>query len=534
MAAPRAGATVAAIVERAPGRPALAVGGRTWCYGELIERASGISARCAEGDAGPHGLVALLAYRSFTAYAGVLAAHLGGCGYVPLNPKFPAARTQSMFLQSGTGTVVVGLEAAAVLLALLDSVPRGLTVIGPEIADFGDLPGRYGGHRFVPAGDIAARTVPSPRPIRAGQAAYLLFTSGSTGRPKGVPVSFSNLDSYVDYVAGRYGIAETDRASQCFDMTFDLSAHDMFVTWAGGGCLLPLPDAALLAPARFIRDHALTVWFSVPSTAMLMARARTLMPGVFPSLRLSFFCGEPLPVASAAAWSAAAPGSRVVNLYGPTEATIAIAEYEWRGQASEAESRYGTVPIGTVFATQQACVVEGEGGARSPAPRGELYLSGSQVTAGYLNDAAKTAEHYGRLPGRGDTLWYRTGDIVERREDGCMFFVGRKDDQVKINGFRVELQEIDGALRAAAGTDLAVGIAWPRDNGAPRGIVACLGGEVRASDDAILGECRRLLPPYMQPARIVRLPMLPLNANGKIDRRALQSLLDEERRAAAS
>jgi amino acid adenylation domain-containing protein len=521
--------TLRAILRQPAEQPALAIDGRLLSYGELLRRASAIAEHFDGSDVGLHRVVALLACRSVTAYAGVLAAHIGGIGYVPLNPRFPVGRSQSMLSQSKTRTIVVGREGGAILAELIETAEEPCTIIGTDV-DFGDMPSHFRRHRFISIDSELPTSVLEAEPTEPDATAYLLFTSGSTGTPKGVSVSVSNLDSYVAYVRERYAFGRHDRVSQVFDPTFDLSVHDMFVTWSSGACLYPLPDVALGSPARFIRENNLTVWFSVPSLAMLMARARTLRRDAFPSLRLSLFCGEPLPVATTTQWSLAAPNSKIVNLYGPTEATIAASAYEWLGEVSVAESRQHLVPLGWIFPSQHSLVIDAQGASIDGAGRGELCLGGTQVAHGYLDDPEKTAQRFFDSNGRSRVRWFRTGDLVERRVDGCLFFLGRIDDQVKVNGYRIELLEIDAVLRRVAGTDMAVAVVWPYDHEQSKGLVGCIAGGTNKDVLAMLGECRRTLPSYMIPTRIVLLEALPLNANGKIDRRALQAILDRDAR----
>ena len=197
--------------------------------------------------------------------------------------------------------------------------------------------------------------------------AYLLFTSGSTGTPKGVLVNQGNVTSYLDYVGPRYAINADDRCSQNFDLTFDLSVHDLFVCWDAGATLCPYPEQ-YLAPVSIINEKDLTVWFSVPSVVKFASKLGLLEPGAFPSLRLSLFCGEALSARLATLWEQAAPHSIVENIYGPTEATIAISHYRWDPVRSPRECPRGIVPIGWIFEGQQCCIVDD---ALSPLPAGE-------------------------------------------------------------------------------------------------------------------------------------------------------------------
>ena len=328
----------------------------------------------------------------------------------------------------------------------------------------------------------------------------------------------------MEYAKTRFRFHENDRCSQNFDLTFDLSVHDLFVCWDAGATLVPYSEQTL-TPATLIDEKELTCWFSVPSVAMFASKVGLLTPGAFPTLRWSLFCGEALSASLAEAWQQAANNSVVENLYGPTEATIAITWYRWNSQTSPAECVSGLVPIGWPFDGQQICAVNDNGEVVPTGETGELCLGGSQVTRGYLNDPEKTAKSFVKLPHTGDQLWYRTGDLVRMDDRGCAYYLGRRDFQVKISGYRVELQEIDLVLRQASKTELAVAIPWPLSEGSASGIVGVVSGADPASDQEVIKACQQRLPRYMVPARIYHFDQLPLNVNGKIDRGKITEML---------
>lgn len=515
-------------VERFPAHPALFVDGECLSYLDLRQVAGKITSAILQHEETPFPLGAIWAYRSKTAYAGLLGTLAAGKGYVPLNPKFPVERTRRMLLLSGCTVVVVGHECFSQLPELLSAVDRPLTVILPDVSDAGNLPADYPQHRFVLSKNLSEAGDFSSWPVRdPAMPAYLLFTSGSTGDPKGVPISQGNVQSYVQYICDRYEVSERDRFSQEFDLTFDLSVHDMFVCWSRGACLYCVPDKSVMAPAKFIRDHQLTMWFSVPSVVGLLARMRLLSPSCLPSLRYSLFCGEPLSAAYAHLWQEAASNSFLENLYGPTETTIAITHYRWDRMNSPGACLNGIVPIGWPFERQHCRVVDQEGNMVPIGTAGELCLSGSQVTYGYWNNPQKTSEQFVRLPNAGDMLWYRTGDLVKQGPNGCLYYLGRIDHQVKIRGYRVELQEIEATLRKACGTEQVVSVAWPVKDGSADGVVAFVAGVEALDQDRILAYCSQVLPDYMVPKKIYVRDELPLNPNGKIDRNRLAALLKD-------
>ncbi len=506
-----------------PSRPALELRDLSFTYEQLWSYAGKVTAGLRDSFDPSEKVVAVLADRSIAAYGGILGVLGSGCGYVPLNPKFPLERTLVMLQASGCKTLVVGKECAAVLESLLPRLDTPLTIIAPDLGWHPEKKS-WSPHRLIAARELVKIADPRDPLVEGDDTAYLLFTSGSTGMPKGVAVSQSNAVAYMEYAAKRFGFNHEDRCSQNFDLTFDLSVHDLFTCWDAGATLCPYAQQTL-TPASLVDELKLTVWFSVPSVAMFATKLGLLQPGAFPTLRWSLFCGEALSSTLAAAWQRAANHSILENLYGPTEATIAITYYRWDSETSPAESPRGVVPIGWPFEGQKVCTVDENLTPVPPGGTGELCLAGSQVTSGYWNDAEKTAASFVRLEHSADQVWYRTGDLVRQDDRGCLFYLGRRDFQVKIKGYRVELQEIDLVLREAAHTELAVAIPWPLSEGSASGIVGVLSGCDPANDRQTLSACNTKLPRYMVPTRLYHFPQIPLNVNGKIDRGKIVEML---------
>ncbi len=514
--------------ERFAARPALWVDGQNFTYTDILQKSAALSAAITKYELDRQPLAALFASRSATAYTGLLGVLGSGKGYVPLNPKFPLERTRSMLLLSACTTLIAGKEAASQLGKLLANVHRQMTVILPDVAADDELVSDLPQHRFVFAGDIpTAGEFPDTAGVAPDDIMYLLFTSGSTGVPKGVPIHHSNVRAYVEYICDRYDVTEEDRFSQSSDLTFDLSVHDLFVCWERGACLFVIPERSVIAPAKFIREHNLTMSLLVPSVIGLLSRMKLMAANSFPSLRCSLFCGEPLPANYARLWQEAAPNSAIENLYGPTETTIAITHYRWDPQLSPAECVNGIVPIGVPFDGERVCVIDPDRNTLPPGESGELCLSGLQVTTGYWNNPAKTGEQFIQLKDTGDSLWYRTGDLVRQDKFGCLTYLGRIDHQIKVRGYRVELQEIEAVIRGVCGTDQVVSLPWPVHDGSADGVVAFIAGTTALDLNRILNSCSELLPDYMVPKNIYTIAELPLNANGKVDRPSLSKLLEE-------
>ncbi len=492
--------------DRHPDRPAIELGGESWTYAALREQALAIAVSLQQGrnDEGPP-LTAILMDRSLAGYAGILGILASGHGYVPMLPGLPTERIVTMLERSGVRTLVVDAAGQRVLEPVLAALDRPLRIIEAE----------------APTASAADWRRPEVGPE---DVAYLLFTSGSTGTPKGVAVAHRNIQHFLEVVESRYGLRETDRFTHLFEITFDLSLFDLFAAWRVGGCVCVPDGRQRLLPVQYVNDLGLTIWFSVPSAALLMKEMRVLAPGAMPGLRHALFCGEALPVSVAEAFATAAPAATLENIYGPTEVTLACTGHRWT-EASETQAEHGVVPIGQAFPGLSARVVDEDLHEVAPGETGELLMAGPQVALGYWQDPERTAAAFLVPPGT-EERHYRTGDRVRRPKEpgGPLTFLGRADGQIKLRGHRVELGEIEAAIQAAAGLDAAVAIGWPRTDAGPTGIVAFV-ATAEIDERAVLEQVAQRLPRYMIPRELVRLDAFPLNANGKIDRKALLAQL---------
>lgn len=474
-------------LRHAPEALALDVPEGRFTYAELAAGAGSLSLKLRDAE-GP--FVGLFASRSFGAYAGLLGIVHASKGYVPLNPQLPVERLKRMAEGAGLRVLVTDrahAEAAQAFAMSLD--PRPQVVVATE------------------ATTVSVAPLPGPH-------AYMLFTSGSTGRPKGVPIGHGQVLTYVEHMTALLDARPGDRFTQLFELSFDLSVHDLFVCWSVGGTLLVPGSEQLMAPARYMQERHAQHWFSTPSTALLLERLRLLRPGAFPDLRTVCFCGEALPAALARAFQAAAPKARVFNLYGPTEATIAITAYELPAEGGK--ERRGIVPIGRPFPTASIMI----------SAEGELLLGGPQLAEGYWNDAERTARAFVVPPGQVD-VYYRTGDRVEPDADGDLYFVERLDDQVKVRGHRIELQEVAGVLRSVAGAAFVEVLPHPVRDGIAQGLHAFLPNELEEQALALRSACEERLPAVARPT-LHFIAALPLSPSGKADRSALRTLLEAQ------
>lgn len=488
-------------------RPALTVDGETWTYARFVAAASSLAAALRAGAAGEESpATAFMAQRNVSSYVAVLACLMAGHAWVPVNVEHPDARNLAVLRKSKARLMVCGGRAEAAFEAMFAKAP--VTQPALDLVKCSDS--RAGWPERFAAPEM-------PFEIAADSRAYVLFTSGSTGEPKGVPITHGALTGYIDAALALMPTGPEDRFSQTFELTFDLSIHDMMLAWCSGAHLIVATKAELTRPAEYIRDHAITRWFSVPSLAFQMRMQGDLTPNAFPTLKTSLFCGEALPWTLADEWALAAPNGSVENWYGPTEATIACSRFVMPPQ--QGEPPHDLAPIGEAFDGMRLSIHRED---LSPAPDGEpgeLYLSGRQLSEGYLDDPERNAKTFVKLPGE-DVVSYKTGDRVVRDPGGTVRFLGRVDNQVKVRGFRIELGEIEAALRKAAGGVNAIAMSWPPEEPSGRFVVAAL-ETAHVDAAAVVARVADMLPDYMTPAQLVAMPTFPVNASGKADRKQI-------------
>jgi non-ribosomal peptide synthetase component F len=351
----------------------------------------------------------------------------------------------------------------------------------------------------------------SPRLVEPDDPAYVLFTSGSTGRPKGVVLTHRGTDHYFGLLDARYDFGPRDVFTQTFDLNFDCALFDMFCAWGAGGTALVVPAQAYRDMPQFLASRGVSVWFSTPSVIDLVRRMGGLEAGSMPGLRWSFFAGEALTCRDAEQWQLAAPASTVENIYGPTELTITVSVHRWAGGASRDLAVNGVVPIGAIHEGHEHLLLGDDG---EPADtEGELCVAGPQLTPGYLDPA----DGAGRFLDRDGRRWYRTGDRVRRVGAGELAYLGRLDSQVQIQGWRVELAEVEQAMRDCGVPD-AVAVGVPGPGGTE--LLAFYTGEPVAPVE-LVRRLRLLLPDGVVPKHYRNVEGFPLNGNRKIDRSEL-------------
>lgn len=422
-------------------------------YNELYKRSISIADFISKNK---YKKVAILGYRSVNVYAVILAAIFANQTYVPLNPRFPEKRTIEMILDSDVDAIIVCKECATYLKKLLKEAKIDKELIIEDSDKFCEQD--FSKERFY---NITRLNFTASNKTEIGESSkinfdenkpiYVIYTSGTTGKAKGVIVSYFHFFSYIEKILNYYNYNENDVFSQMSEITFDLSLQDLCSSILSGGTLIPIPKEYLFCPAPIISKFKITVFHAVPYVISMLKKMEMLEPELMNSIRISIFVGEPLWYEQVRDWIKNCPNSIVYNTYGPTETTVIIMRYKVYDPKimtiDTLKELEGVVPLGTTFPRAKAGIFNDYNVELAKNEIGQIYLAGDQVGLGYLNSKEKTNEAFLNLD---ETLWYKTGDNGYVDDNGNFIFKGRRDDQVKINGFRVDLLEIDEKLRLAS------------------------------------------------------------------------------------
>ncbi|WLQ38177.1 AMP-binding protein [Streptomyces castrisilvae] len=504
-------------LEKSPGGVAVRVGGDTVDYTTAHETALAWAGALLAAPGGPPKAVGILTGRSTIAYVAILASLYAGLPAVPVPADFPAGKVVAMLGAAEVSALVVDEEGAALLAGGTGAELGGLPVLAPHLGEAGARVLAEGaGLRALVAGPETA--LPEPRDAGPEDVAYILFTSGSTGRPKGVRLTHGNMAHYFALMDAWYDFTADDVFSQAAGLNWDSAVSDLWCAWAAGAPLVSVPPHAYRDLPGFVAEHGVTVWFSAPSVIALSRRTGRLLPGTMPSLRWTYFGGEALQFEDTDAWQRAAPDSAVINVYGPTEMTITTHRHRWSPEESTRLGVNGVVPLGLLHEGHAELLLDEHG--EDAADEGELWLSGPQLSAGYLDPE----DGRGKYLERDGVRWYRTGDRVRRLAGGQLVYLGRMDSQVQVQGYRVELAEVEHALRAASPVSGAVVVGVPVANSTE--LVAFYLGDERSPRE-FHRDLAPVLPPQLIPRHYHRLDEFPLNTNKKTDRLVLTALAAE-------
>ncbi|MFK4105330.1 amino acid adenylation domain-containing protein, partial [Streptomyces sp. NPDC019531] len=491
-------------VARTPDATAVECDGIGVSYAQLNARANQLARYLVKQGVGPEQFVGLALPRSADMVVAILAVLKAGGAYLPVNPDYPPSRIEFMLhdvqpvlvlTTTGAGRSVLDVAGTDMSVVLLGDAGIAMEIETNSATNLTDT------DRLLP--------------LEAGNPAYIIYTSGSTGRPKAVVIPHSGMNNLVENHARRYGVGIGSRVLQLVSLSFDVAVNEVCLALMSGGCLVvPAKPLAGEELAEVLRTERITHAMIPPSVFSSMPKVE------LPDLEMVITGGETPPADVISFWSEQA---KLINTWGATETTVGAT-------LSEPLTGEQPPPVGRPMWNYQVYVLDA---ALCPVPvgvAGEAYIAGGHLARGYWNRAGLTAERFVADPfGPPGARMYRTGDVVRWRADGNLEFVGRVDDQVKVRGFRIELGEIESVLAGCPGVgQVSVVVREGREQ--DKCLVAYVtpgagcegdGGTGGVSVDVVRGWVCERVPDYMVPAAFVVLEGLPLNPNGKVDRRAL-------------
>ena len=447
-------------------------------------------------------LVGLYATDDIRTYASILALWLQGKTYVPLNPNQPLERHADVISSVQTHTILSADGSYS-------SPVEGVNVIATD---------GFSHVGYLRRNDMTIADVPDDT------LAYIIFTSGSTGKPKGVQLTRGNVAHFIDSM-NHIGldITASDRCLQPFDLTFDFSVSSYVIPLAKGASIYTVPSKAVKFTyiAALLEEYHLTVLQMVPSMI------RNLLPYIdeveLGSVRYNILCGEALTGKVIKAWHKANPEMVSYNMYGPTEDTVFCTYYLINeSNIDSLRTASDVVSIGTTFSNSGVLLLDDKDAIiTEPNIEGELCLNGEQLTPGYWQNETENTQKFLIING---TRYYRTGDLCYYDDADNLMFVGRKDFQVKINGFRVELGEIENVYSKLSGGKYCVVMPFTNVQGNTELAIIIEGKEYdyKAHFDAMAA----IIPHYELPSKWLFIKNIPLNTNGKVDRKTIAKIFN--------
>lgn len=482
-------------------RNAFCIKDQYYTYNQLIEKIASIQ-KSIENEVKAPNIIGVFTEDTIETYASILAIWLMGHTFVPLNPLNPIKRNQEIIDDAGIRLILTNKNI------FTENIDKRT--------------------KFINTSTIESNNRLIIQEVDDNTLAYILFTSGSTGKPKGVQISWRNLDSFLDsYYEIVKEINEDDRFLQMFDFSFDGSIMSYLPALCIGACSysVPLDNIKFLKVIEILEEKEITVGLIVPSVI-------SFLKPYFNEIKLEKFkyCivgAEASYNNIVSQWQDCVPNAKIYNFYGPTESTVFCLSYYFNLTEKRDKSYNGIICLGQATKNMEVRIADPTTNQFLQAEqRGEIVISGSQLTRGYLNNPKNNKEAFFNSDQSGSIIrWYKTGDEGFTDQDGDFYYCGRIDNQVQIQGFRVELSEIEYPVRKHFNIDNLIAI--ERKDSNHNSEIFLFVEKFDGNTSEIIELLKRVIPSYMIPSGIINLPSLPITNNGKIDRKALVHLLDK-------
>jgi len=474
-----------------PERNAFCIDDIFYTYSEFSSKVSGIQSLLFEKGFKDNDVVLVYLNDDIDSYAAIFAIWFSGGTAVPINPNHPKDR-QELLLEKIDHAFILGHES------ILPNHLKGIKISTNKITSTKE--------------EILVNNTDKNRVL------YVIFTSGSTGSPKAVPITLDNLTAYISENKKLFPeLGPHSRSLQIFDLTFDASIQSYVMPLTTGACVYHVSSSKVkyLEAYRLMKNYDIT--FIKLTNSVLRYLKNYFSKITLPALKHAAFGGEALEYDLVKAWQICCPNAKMINFYGPTEATVNAFYFVVDDSLSITKVRNGIIPIGKPFGHNRGMVIDSHQNEVSSMTTGELCLSGPQITPGYLRDDKRNKTVF--FLDKNGQRYYKTGDMGFIDADGDFIFDGRKDHQVKVNGHRIDLLEIEHTAKASGFSGNFVAICTKNEAGLNE--IVLFGEKIKKSQEDILHYISGYLPRYMVPTKLISLEEIPLNANGKIDRKLL-------------
>jgi amino acid adenylation domain-containing protein len=475
------------------GNRAFCINGKDYTYNQFFKFIAGSNLLLQQNEVGQGGVIGVVCYDSIETYAAIFAIWFSGNCFVPINPKHPLERNMQVIENTNIQFVFSGATNIETIFSVENS----------SVLDNSGLQSDK---------DLLLADVPDNHNL------YILTTSGSTGLPKFVPISIGNVEAYCE---GFFMLFPELKANDCFLQTYDLTSDAAFTGYLlpllVGACVYTIPDNQFkfLGIAKLISNKQITWVKLTPSVLTYLNPYISKLD--LNHIRHVVFGGEALNLELIQRWQPVFANAGISNLYGPTETTISATVYRF-SEIGNAKSQNGIISIGKPFPRVECVIIDKLNNIIEGEAKGELCLGGGQTMAGYLNP-----DYNSFLTFKFKTVckkYYRTGDIVKRDNEGFLFFYGRLDDQLKINGYRINILEVENAI-ASLTKGNKVAVVAHNIKGLARIVAFVESTEIELS--ALTELLYRKLPPQMIPKKIIAVSEFPLTSSGKIDKIKLRN-----------
>lgn len=480
-------------------------------YGDLNRKANRLGRYLLKSGVQQNDVVCLGGDKRFNTFAGMLACLKIGAVYTILDPESPVERLRKIMMTCRPKMLLAGKELGRRLSSVCTELDIGVICnehedLDPEIEPFDEV------------------NLKETRHVTGANAAYIMFTSGSTGFPKGAVMTHSNVLNFLGWSIDEYNISSDDVLTNVNPLYFDNSVFDFYSSLFSGACLVPFLKETVRDPKALVNaidELQCTLWFSVPTLLIFLQTMKALNQNNMKWVTRFVFGGEGYPKAKLKdLYDIYGHRAELYNVYGPTECTCICSSYKITSE--DFDEVQGLPPLGEMIPNFSYLILDETGKEVADGEIGELCLLGPNVGKGYYNDPQRTRDSFIQNPfnDRYADMMYKTGDLVRyNRDDDKIYVTGRKDNQIKHMGYRIELEEIEVALSCLDYISQAVVL-----HGNTRGlsqIIAVISSEQEVEEKSIRRDLRKLIPDYMIPSKFHLEKQLPRNPNGKVDRKRL-------------